>query len=107
MFGFAFRLGERIARREKVGVQLVAAASGASEIADLVCRLERASHQIAASPDMSRPGQNAAAKVHIGPGLETRQSAFLDQVIAELTEAIYAGPIVAEDAGRRAWTANT
>ena len=89
MLGFAFRLGERIARREKVRVQLVAAVGGVSEVADLVRRLERAAHQIAASPDMSRPGQNAIAKVHIGPGLETRQSAFFDQVIAELTEAIY------------------
>jgi len=29
------------------------------EVAHLVCRLERAAHQIAASPDMSGPGQNA------------------------------------------------
>ena len=87
--GFAFHLGERIARREKVRVQLVAAVGGVSEVADLVCRLERAAHQIAAGPDMSRPGQNDIAKVHIGPGLETRQSASFDQVIAELTEAKY------------------
>src|SRR3984893_2495599 len=96
MLGFAFRLGKRIARREKVRVQLVAAVGGVSEVADLVCRLERAAHQIAASPDMSRPGQNAISKVHIGPGLETRQSASFDQVIAELTETIYYGLIVAE-----------
>jgi len=53
-------------------------------------------HHIAASPDMSHPGHNAISKLHIGPGLETRQSASFDQVIAELTEAIYGGPIVAE-----------
>src|SRR5580692_12044703 len=35
-------------------------------------------------------------KVHIGPGPETRQSASFDEVIAELTKAIYGGPIVAE-----------
>src|SRR6267154_4466235 len=96
MLGFAFHLGKRIARREKVRVQLVAAAGGVSEVADLVCRLEGAAHHIAASPDMSRPGHNAVSKLHIGPGLETRQSASFDQVITELTEAIYGGPIVAE-----------
>src|ERR1700731_5082330 len=88
MVGFAFHLGKRIARREKVRVQFVAAVGGVSEVADLVCRLERAAYQIAASPDMSCPGQNDIAKVHIGPGLKTRQSAFFDQVIAEPTEAV-------------------
>jgi hypothetical protein len=58
MFGFAFHLGKRIARREKVRVQLVAAVGGVSEVPDRVCRLKRAAHQIAASPDMARPGQN-------------------------------------------------
>src|SRR6267154_3422086 len=96
MLGFAFRLGKRIARREKIRVQLVAAVGGVSEVADLDCRLEGAAHQITAGPDMSRPGHNAVSKLHIGPGLETRQSASFDQVIAELTEAIYGGPIVAE-----------
>src|SRR5713226_6162754 len=100
MLGFAFRLGKRIARHENVRVQLVAAVGGESKVADLVCRLERAAHQIAASPDMCHPGQNAISKVHIGPGLETRQSASFDQVIAELTEAIYDGPIVAEARAR-------
>src|ERR1700746_3734417 len=86
--GFAFHLGKRIACREKVRVQFVAAVGGVSEVADLVCRLERAAHQIAASPDMFRPGQNDIAKVHIDPGLETCQSPSFDQVIAEPTEAV-------------------
>src|SRR5690242_19557246 len=96
MLSFAFRLGKRIARREKVRVHLVAAVSGVSKVADLACGLERAVHQFAASPDMSRPGHDAISKVHIGSGLEARQSAFFDKVIAELAEAIYRGPIVAE-----------
>ena len=66
-----------------------------SEVADLVCRLERAAQQIAAGPDMSRPGQHDIAEVHIGPGLEARQSALFDQVIAELAEA-KSGLVVAE-----------
>src|SRR5882672_5077555 len=96
LLGLAFRLGKRIARREKVGIQLVAAVGGVSEIADLVRRFECAAHDIAASPDMSRPGHNAISKLHISPGLETRQSAAFDEVIAELTESIYGRAIVAE-----------
>src|ERR1700682_72316 len=99
VLAFASHLGKRIARREKVRVQLVATVGGVSEVADLVCRIERAAHQIAASPDMSRPGQNAIAKVHIDPGLETRQSASFDQVIAELTEAVCR--LVVAEAGAR------
>src|SRR5215831_12406711 len=80
--GFAFCLDKPIARREKVRVQLVATVGGVSEVAGLACRLERAAHQIAASQDMFRPGDNAISKVHIDPGLEARQSASFDQVIA-------------------------
>src|ERR1700730_1234111 len=87
VLGFALYLGKRIARREKVRVQFVAAVGGVSEVADLVCRLERTAHQLAARPDMFRPGQNDIAKVRIGPGLETRQSAF-DQVTAAPAEAV-------------------
>src|SRR4029077_11354906 len=94
--GFALRLGKRVARRKKVRVQLLAAVSGVSEVADLVCRLEGAAHQIAAGPNMSRPGKNAISELQIGPGLETRQSASFDQVVAEPTKAIYVGAIVAE-----------
>src|ERR1700731_1441656 len=98
MLGFAFHLGKRIAGREKVRVQLVAAVGGVSEVADLVCRLERAAHQLAARPDMFRPGQNDIAKIRIGPGLETRQSAF-DQVTAEPAEAVCL--LIVAEAGAR------
>jgi hypothetical protein len=96
LLGFAFGFGKRIARREKVGVQLVAAVGGVSEIADLVCCLEGAAHHIAARPDMSRPGHDAISKLHIGPGLETPQSASFDQVIAELAKTIYGAPMIGE-----------
>jgi len=96
LLGFAFGLGKRIARREKVRVQLVAAVGGVGEVAHLVCRLERAAHQVAAGPDMPGPGHDAVAEFHVGPGLETPQSASVDQVVTELAEAIYGGPVVAE-----------
>ena len=96
MLSFAFRLGKRIARRQKVPVDLVTAVGGVGKVADLVCRLERTAHKIAANPDMSRPGQDAIAEFHVDPGLEAHQSALLDQVVAELTEAIDGGPVVAK-----------
>ena len=99
MLGFALHLGQRIARREQVRGQFVAAIGGVSEVADLVGRLERAAQQIAASPDMSRPRQNDVAKIHIDPGLETCQPAFFDQVIAEPTEAV--GLLIVAEAGAR------
>ena len=94
--GLGLDLVERIARSEKIGVQLIAAMSGASEIAEFVCRVQCAAHQIATGTDMSGPGKNTASKVHICPGLETRQPAPLDKVKAELAEAIDGAPIIAE-----------
>ena len=44
---------------------------------------------------MSRPGEDPSRKVIIGPGLKTLQSAFLDQIIAELAEA-KPGLVIAE-----------
>src|SRR5258708_31858350 len=67
LLGFAFRLGKRIARREKVCVQLGAAVGGENEIAVLESRLERAAQRIAAGPDMSRPGHHAISKQLIAP----------------------------------------
>jgi len=80
-------LDERIARHKKVRVQIGTAESCKSKIADLVCGLERPTQQIADSLDMSRPGEDLNCKVIIGPGLKTLQSAFFDQIIAELAEA--------------------
>src|SRR5260370_16017886 len=44
---------------------------------------------------MSRPGEDVSSKLVIDSGLETRQSALLDQLITELAEA-KTGPTVAE-----------
>src|SRR5437879_12984171 len=51
--------------------------------------------QIAEGPDMSCPREDLNCKVIIGPGLKTLQSAFFDQIIAELAEAKH-GLVVAE-----------
>src|SRR3984893_6903590 len=102
ILGLTLRIIERVARREKVGGQLAAAERRVSDVANLVCCLERAVHQIPASPDMFRPGQNDISKVHIGPGLEALPSASFDQVIAEPAEAV-SGLVVAESrSGERA-----
>src|SRR6266478_10239422 len=55
--GFALHLIEWIARRKKVRVQVAAAVRRKSKVTDPVCSLESPTQQIAASPDMSRPGR--------------------------------------------------
>src|SRR5262245_40885736 len=62
VLGFALRLGKRVAVREQVRVQLVAAIDRAREIADLVGGLERAARHLAASPDMSRQWQDGMSQ---------------------------------------------
>src|SRR5215210_1575318 len=85
--GFALHLIERIARREKVGVQVVAAVRRKSEVTHLVRGLKRATHQIAASPDMHRPWQDDISEVHEGPGQEAIQPALFDQIMAQTTKS--------------------
>ena len=86
---------QRISRRQKVRVQVVAAVRRKSEVADLVRGIERPTHQVTASPDMFRPWHDVTSKAHIGPGLETLQAAFFDQFIAKPTES-KSGLVVAE-----------
>src|ERR1700730_17661677 len=62
ILGLTLRIIERVARREKVGGQLPAAKRRVSDVANLVCCLERAVHQLSASPDLFRPGQNDISK---------------------------------------------
>ena len=72
ILGFTLHLSERISRREKVRVQVVAAVRRKGEVTDLVRGIERATHQIAASPDMSRPRHDDISERHIGSSLEAR-----------------------------------
>src|SRR5262245_34090806 len=88
ILGCALHLDERIARREHVVVQKVAGVGRIREVAGLERRREPATHQLAAIPDMARPGENGASKSQIGPGLEALKTAPFNQVIAEPTEAI-------------------
>src|SRR4030081_364887 len=85
--GLGLHLIERIARREKVRVHVVAAVRRKNEVTGLVRGLKRAAHHIAASPDMPRPWQDDISKVHVGPGLKALQPALFDQVIAEPAES--------------------
>ena len=95
ILGFTLHVSERIAGDEKVRVQVVAAIRRKGEVADFVRGIEGATHQIAVDPDMSRPLHDDISERHIGPGLETLQSAFFDQFIAQPTELI-SGLVVAE-----------
>src|SRR5215471_9063658 len=88
ILGCALHLDERIARREHVVVQIVTGVGRKREVAELVRRLERATHQNTAGLDMSRPGRDETSEDHIGPGLEALKTAPFNQVIAEPSEAI-------------------
>src|SRR6266851_1286766 len=102
MLGFALHLNERIARHEHVGVQMHAAVCRVSEVADLACVLEGAADEVAASLHMSRPGEDVRSKLVIDSGLETPQSALLDQVAAEPTEPKCSLVVAEEPTGDRA-----
>src|ERR1700761_9537158 len=66
---FTFPLYERFPRREKLGVELIAAVRGKGEIADLVRGLERAAYQISARQDMLRPWRDKTGERHVCPSL--------------------------------------
>src|SRR5689334_21470817 len=102
MLGFALHLGKRVAHDEKVRGQSVATVRGEGQITVLVRHLERPTQQIAASFDMSRPGEAVSSKLVIDSGLENPQSALLDQLITELAEAKTGAIIAKTRAGDRA-----
>src|SRR5260370_19377098 len=87
ILGFTLHFRERISRRQKVGVHVVAAVRRKTEVADLVRGLEGPTHHVTASLHMFRPWHDVTSEQHIGPGLEALQSAFFDQFIAEATES--------------------
>src|SRR5882724_5474143 len=95
VLGFTLYLNERIPRREKVRVQVVAAKSRKGQVTDLVRGIEGATHQIAASTDMFRPWHDNISERHIRTGLVARQSALFNQLTAEPAEP-EPGLIVAE-----------
>src|SRR5260221_9784292 len=95
ILGFTLYLNQRISRRQKVRVQVVAAVGRKSEVAGLVRSLESATQQITASPEMFRPWHDVVSEARIGPGLEALQAAFLNKFVAEATES-KSGLVVAE-----------
>src|SRR5260370_35628590 len=70
ILGLALHLHERIARREKVRIQVDAAVRRKGRVTDLVGRLKRATHQVAPSPDMFRPGPRVTCDIHTGSAHE-------------------------------------
>src|SRR5437867_2580018 len=86
VFGFTLRLNQRISRREKIRVQIIAAVCGKREVSGLVRDIERATYQITTRPNMPRPWHNEIAERHVCFSLITTQSAPFDQLISEPTE---------------------
>src|SRR5215467_2677997 len=95
ILGFTLHLRERISCREKIGDQVIATVGRKGKIANAVGRIEGPTHQIAAGLHMLCPGDDDIAERHIGPCLISLQSAFFDELIAELTES-RSGLVVAE-----------
>src|SRR5215467_1742122 len=56
------------------------------KVTNFVCSSESATHHVPAGPDMSRPRQNDVAERIQGSSPKAPQSAFLDQIVPELTE---------------------
>src|SRR4029077_4879159 len=99
ILGFTLHIKERVACREKVRGQMVAAVGHIGEIAHPIRCLQRTVQQIAPSLDMSRPRQDETSEAHIGPGLKALQSALFDEVMAEPAES-KSGLVVAEARSR-------
>ena len=87
MLGLALHLGERLALREQVRVQ-IGSRLYATKVRspDPVCGVER-STQHGTEVDMSSPMGGRWRESVVGPGLVSLQPAFFDQFIAELAEA--------------------
>src|SRR6202000_3377545 len=95
IFGFALRIAERIAGCDKIRIQVVAAISREGKVADLVCGVEGATHQIPAGLDVPRPGHNKIAEGHVGTGLVPMQSTLLHQIVAKPAES-ESSPVIAQ-----------
>src|SRR5262249_47726954 len=95
ILSFTLHLDERISRRQKVRVQVVAAVRRTTEVADLVRGLKRLMYQASTSLHMFGPWHDVTSKSQRGSGLESLHPAFFDQFIAEATE-LKSGLVVAE-----------
>src|SRR6476620_2999954 len=85
VLGLTLYVSKRISRHQKLRVQVVAAERRKGKVTDSVRGIEGATHQLAADPDISRP-MHDVCESRVGSGLEPRQPAFLDELIAEAPE---------------------
>src|ERR1700746_2156001 len=85
--GFLLHFRQRISRDQQICVQVDAAVCGKSYIADLISRLEGPTQQLAASPNVFRPGHHVTCEDHVGPGMEPRQAASVDQIKTQLAKS--------------------
>ena len=102
-FDLALHLAERISRCQKILDQIQAAAPPHKhEVADLIRDFQSTMQEIACSPDVLRIWDQEMPEQHIGPGLETLQSASFDQLAPDLTKArsdlVIAEPVTRDEA---------
>src|SRR5258708_29041367 len=72
--GFTLRFGQRISRCEKICIQVVAAICPEREVADSICDIERATHQITTRPNVPRPSHTETPKSHVSSSPITIQT---------------------------------
>src|ERR1700739_96053 len=83
---FALHLGQRVSRRKKICIQVVAAICCKSEVADPVRGIEGAPHELSTCSDVSPPRYDTVPKTQIGASLVAMQSALLHQIVAQLAK---------------------
>ena len=83
---FALHVGQRVSRRQKICVQVVAAICRESEVADPVRGVEGAPHELSSCLDVFAPWNDHIPKNQIGAGLIAMQSTLFHQIAAELAE---------------------
>jgi hypothetical protein len=85
--GFALHLAQRVARDEKVRVQVGAAVRCDSEVAVLACGFESVMHHVAAGLHVAHPAHDESGVFPISARLEAGRPALSNEIIAELAES--------------------
>src|SRR5215468_4956842 len=91
----AVHLGEVVAYRQHVRLDMGPGAGRNHDIADARGLLDDAAEQITTGVDGPRPRHHRGSEDHIGSGLEALPFGSLDQLMADATEAV-PRPVVAE-----------
>src|ERR1044071_3309542 len=88
MPGYAFHVGEVIARGQHVRVDMDQGTGCTNDVADAVGAFDRTTQHITTGLDRSRPRDDHGSEHEIGSRLKAFPSALFDQFIPDPTEAV-------------------